>query len=109
MKSCFWDNVFSVLNKLDKSQIWLSNESGVGNTLINSGIARSSSPWVDTAVKIAKTLGTSVEFLVTGQDVLDDDQRALLRAFNRLNPEGKKAALVTVEGLFSGYPFVYNA
>jgi transcriptional regulator with XRE-family HTH domain len=38
------------------------------------------SPSVETAVKIAKALGVSVEFLVTGEDVIKDRPLSSLRA-----------------------------
>jgi transcriptional regulator with XRE-family HTH domain len=64
MKSKFWENVSGYINEPGKSQKWLSSVSNVGKTVINSGIARKSSPSVDYAYAIAKALGVTVEELV---------------------------------------------
>jgi hypothetical protein len=67
MASKFWDNVRSRLSTLKKTQKWLGNVSGVGRTVINSGISRLSSPTVDNAYFISKVLNTSIEELVDGE------------------------------------------
>jgi transcriptional regulator with XRE-family HTH domain len=63
-------------------------------------------PYADVAVKIAKILGVSVEYLITGKDGLSDEERELLGAYNLLNDDGKVAALATVKGLVITYPIV---
>jgi transcriptional regulator with XRE-family HTH domain len=68
MKSVFWDNVFTRLGRFERSQKWLSEASGVGKTVINSGIARKSSPTVDHAYAIAKVFDVSIEELLDGEN-----------------------------------------
>jgi hypothetical protein len=67
MKSVFWYNVFRRLGKLEKSQKWLSETSGIGKTVINSGIARDSCPTIDNAYAIAKAFNATMEELVAGE------------------------------------------
>jgi SOS-response transcriptional repressor LexA len=66
MVSKYWENVFNRLGKLDKSQVWLASVSKVGKTVINSGIARKSSPQVDHAYAIAKAFSVTIEELLDG-------------------------------------------
>ena len=67
MQSVFWDNVRKRIKDKKEGQKWLSEASGVGRTVINSGIARSSSPSIDNAYRVAKALETTVEELVDGE------------------------------------------
>jgi hypothetical protein len=67
MGSKFWNTVRIKLNDLNETQKWLSIQSGVGHTVINSGISRASSPSVDNAYAIACVLRTSIEELVEGE------------------------------------------
>jgi len=64
MQSEFWNNVRKQIKVKKDGQKWLSEASKVGRTVINSGIARLSSPSVDNAYKVAKALETTVEELV---------------------------------------------
>jgi ribosome-binding protein aMBF1 (putative translation factor) len=100
MKSKFWENVFIHINEPGKSQKWLANVSNVGKTVINSGIARKSSPSVDYAYAIAKALCVTVEELVDG-----DAGEQYLRGYIRekgwgFSPPGRIADIVeAVQGL----------
>lgn len=67
MKSVFWDNVLLRLGKAEKSQKWLASLSGVGKTVINSGISRKSTPSADNAYSIAKVFSVSIEELLDGE------------------------------------------
>jgi len=64
MTSLFWTNVSARLESLGKSQTWLAEESNVGKTVINSGIARKSSPTADNAYAIARVFEVSIEELL---------------------------------------------
>jgi DNA-binding XRE family transcriptional regulator len=70
MTSLFWINVSARLNNLGKSQKWLAEMSNVGKTVINSGIARKSSPSADNAYAIACVFEVSIE------ELLDNDAGA---------------------------------
>jgi len=65
--------------------------------------ARSNMPAADIAVKIARILGVSVEYLVTGeensppQDYLGTEIRSLIKKYKKLKTEDRKLVQVLVE------------
>ena len=78
MYSKFWDNVRGKLKRKKDGQKWLAQESGVGRTAINNGIAKlnkpepegrevKNSPSVDNSYAIAKALAVTIEELVDGE------------------------------------------
>ena len=66
--SDFWKRVDEELDFLGITRTYLANKCNFSLTNIGQGIKLGSVPAADTAVKIAKVLNVSVEYLVTGQD-----------------------------------------
>ena len=66
--SNFWERVDEELEYKGMNRKSLATEVGFYLGNIGKGIQLGSSPSADTAVKIAKILNVSVEYLVTGQD-----------------------------------------
>lgn len=66
--SNFWERVDEELEYKGMNRKSLATEAGFNLGNIGKGIQLGSSPSADTAVKIAKVLNVSVEYLVTGQD-----------------------------------------
>lgn len=66
--SDFWKRVDDELEYLGINRTYLANKCGFSLTNIGQGIKLGSTPSADTAVKIAKVLNVSVEYLVTGHD-----------------------------------------
>ncbi len=66
--SNFWQRVDEELEYLGKNRTYLASKCGFSLTNIGLGIKRGSTPSADTAVKIANTLGVSVEYLVMGEE-----------------------------------------
>lgn len=66
--SNFWERVDEELEYKGLNRKTLATEVGFNLGNIGKGIQLGSSPSADTAVKIAKVLNVSVEYLVTGQD-----------------------------------------
>lgn len=64
----FWDNVVIELNYLGMTNKSLAEKCGFDASNIGRGIKLGSAPSVETAVKIAKELNVSVEYLVTGNE-----------------------------------------
>ena len=64
--SDFWRRVDEELDYLGKNRTFLANKCGFSLTNIGLGIKRGSIPSADTAVKIARILGVTVEYLVNG-------------------------------------------
>jgi transcriptional regulator with XRE-family HTH domain len=69
---------------------------------------RKNFPRADEAVKIAESLHTSVEYLVTGRDEThapcSPEALEIALAADKLNNEGKRIALTVIKGLGSQYP-----
>jgi transcriptional regulator with XRE-family HTH domain len=86
----FKENLKSQLLYSDMLVKELSALSGVNKHALDNYLnTHNSIPLADTAVKIAKALGVSVEYLVTGQDPACHDQM-----FLRLTPEAKLIAQI---------------
>lgn len=64
----FWDNVLIELDYLGMTNKALAEKCGFDASNIGRGIKLGSAPSVETAVKIAKELNVTVEYLVTGSD-----------------------------------------
>ena len=64
----FWDNVVLELDYLGMTNKALAESVGIAASNIGKGIRLGSSPSAETAVKIAKVLGVSVEYLVNGTE-----------------------------------------
>lgn len=64
----FWNNVLIELDYLGMTNKTLAEKCGFDASNIGRGLRLGSSPSVETAVKIAKELNVSVEYLVTGTD-----------------------------------------
>lgn len=81
----FWENVVSELEykNIDRKELALKASFNVSN--ISKGIRENNIPSADTAVKIAKALGTSVEYLVTGiqSENNDDESRKAFEQFQK--------------------------
>ncbi len=70
----FWDNVLAELDYRGMTNKALAEKAGFDASNIGRGIRLKSSPSADTAVKIAKILNVSVEYLVTGTDSKISDE-----------------------------------
>ncbi|MCR5622952.1 MAG: helix-turn-helix domain-containing protein [Treponema sp.] len=64
----FWDNVLVELDYLGMTNKALAEKAGFDASNIGRGIKLGSAPSVETAVKIARVLNVSVEYLVNGTD-----------------------------------------
>lgn len=88
----FWDNVAVELEYLGMTNKALAEKVGITASNIGKGQKQGSSPSAETAVKIAKVLGVSVEYLVTGSSPSDRNthgaeneiQSHLLRKYHSL-------------------------
>ena len=64
---------------------------------------RGSLPRTEESVKIAKALGTTVEYLVDGTHPSQGEQNLII-AYNKLNDVGKQAAVGAVKALYTVFP-----
>lgn len=70
----FWDRVNNLIHLSHKTQRGLALECGFTERRIESLSSASRSPDVIEAVLIAEQLGTTVEYLVTGENPVDNSQ-----------------------------------
>ena len=102
----FWDIVDEELKYKGMTRKALASEAGFNLGNVGKGIKRGSSPSADTAVKIAKVLGVTVEYLVSGSDSPDAKAsqkklneelelfrkyRPLVEKINNLSPKAQEA------------------
>lgn len=81
----FWNNVLLELDYLGMTNKTLAEKCGFDASNIGRGIRLGSSPSVETAVKIAKVLNVSVEYLANGNDYSPQDATSVedLRLFHK--------------------------
>ena len=88
----FWERVDDLLDRNDINKKTLAYEAGFDASNITKGIKNNNVPSVETAVKIAKVLGVSVEYLVNGtettkspsQKEIEQNQLRLYRKYHNL-------------------------
>lgn len=64
----FWDRVEELIEKQGKNKKELAVAAGIDPSTISKGLQNKSAPSADKAVIIAQYLGTTVEYLVTGNN-----------------------------------------
>lgn len=64
----FWSNVKKLIKEQNTTQEWVANTSGISFRTFQNWVTRKRLPDADEAFKIASSLKTSVEFLVTGAE-----------------------------------------
>lgn len=69
----FWDNVEKLRREQNSSYRWLAQKMGVSETTVSSMRRANTEPRATEALKIARALETSVEFLVNGKTESEDD------------------------------------
>jgi DNA-binding XRE family transcriptional regulator len=84
MNEKFWDRIKRLLGAMNKPDIWLIKNAGLGKTAIINGQKKQTSPSVDIAYRCAKVLQTTVEELVDGESgaeyvrkIVRNDPRAI--------------------------------
>ena len=75
MYSLFWDRVDTERERLNLSRKQLASITGISKNTIETWVARLSVPSGDKCLMIAKALGVTIEYLLTGEelDLQDDD------------------------------------
>ncbi len=66
MDNTFWGRVLYILDSKDISRKEFATAVGISYSSIHNGSERNSIPSADVALRIAETLGTSIEYLVYG-------------------------------------------
>jgi transcriptional regulator with XRE-family HTH domain len=110
MDVCFWESVRIILNEEGKTQKQLAIDSGVKRGAINRGLSKLarhiiSNPGADDAVKIARALGVTVEYLVTGTnpDGTPPEVLSIARKIAVLDHADQEDVVVLVENKLKRY------
>jgi SOS-response transcriptional repressor LexA len=104
----FWDRVNELITKENTSYSYIAGKIGKSESTV-SGWHRTEKkkiPEADLVVTMAQILHTTVEYLVTGKPPADmpEEIMAIVREAQKLNKEGKRAALGAIQGLQALYP-----
>jgi transcriptional regulator with XRE-family HTH domain len=102
----YWERVTKIIADQNTKQSWLAEKAGILQQTLSQWIIKGRLPNVKEGQKIAETLETTVEYLVTGQPPagLSIEAMEIAQKFSNLSPSGQKAAQSMMEGLLQDYP-----
>lgn len=96
----------SLLDSRHKKPIDVSRATGISPSTFSDWKTGKSTPNAEKLVKIARYLGTTVEYLVTGETseplpsaILSEEEEGLLAAYRSLNATGKEKATEYIRDL----------
>ena len=91
----------------------VAKDCGFSNVTLSDWKNKGSTPRADKLLKIARYLGTTIEYLITGETseplpsvILSDDEDSLLASFRALNKEGRKKAAEYVSDLAGNEKYI---
>ena len=87
----FWNRVKELIKQNKLTQDLVAQECGVTINVMKSWIFNDRLPDAAQAIRIAKTLNTSVDYLVNGQSVSDMDFK-VINTFNNIPEQNKDLA-----------------
>lgn len=94
----------------------VTEATGISSTVFSEWKSGKSQPKVDKLVKIARYLGTTVEYLVTGEAseplpsvILSEEEEGLLAAYRSLNDTGKNKAAEYIRDLSENERYVNDS
>lgn len=102
----FWERVCEIMEKQDINKKTLATEAGFDPSNITKGVKNNNCPSAETAVKIARKLGVSVEYLITGNSeeaktsrdmFLYKKYQAVIELFESLPTQKQKTAIKIIE------------
>ena len=104
----FWKKVDEELSFLGKSRKELANAMGFDAAIISFGIKRNSVPAADTALKVARFLGVSIDYLLdmndeTSQKLLNPQISEIENRLRRFSQNDLNAILTVVNAINEKY------
>lgn len=100
------DRIFSLLDKTDMEQQVFAAEVGVSDDTASNWRRRKSASYAKYLPQIAEVLGTTVEYLLTGEqnnspatETRSEAEKEALELFSRLTPEEQRVLLAQMRGL----------
>lgn len=106
----FWQNVETEREYQGMSRKELASDAEITYASIGIGLERNSVPAADTALRIAKTLNVSIEYLVTGKNQKEDGKSPsssetvrkyykTIRELESMNDETRKSIIKMIENV----------
>jgi transcriptional regulator with XRE-family HTH domain len=94
----FWSRLKNEIKAKNTTQEWIAGKIGVPLSTFRKWMTRKTYPNLREGTEIAKLLGVSAEYLVTGitPENLNDTEQRLIRAYRRLSSADKENALLAV-------------
>ena len=96
----FWMRLKNEIKAKNTTQEWIAGKIGVPLSTFRKWMTRKTYPNLKEGIEIAKLLGVSAEYLVTGTepngDILDNSERKLVNAYRKLIPADQENALLAV-------------
>lgn len=71
----FWRRVKMLIKQNNTKQEWLAEKTGIKYQTLRSMISKNTFPKADDAVRMAKSLGTTAEYLVNGYDKTESEMQ----------------------------------
>jgi len=95
----FWIRLKSEIRAKNTTQEWIAGQIGVPFGTFKKWMTRKTYPNIKEGIEIAKLLGISVDYLVTGTDPreLNDIELKLITAYRKLSPADKENTLLAVK------------
>jgi len=94
----FWSRLKNEIKAKNTTQEWIAGQIGVPFGTFKKWLIRKTYPNLKEGAEIAKLLGVSAEYLVTGTEPegLDKSERELILAYRKLNSADKENTLLAV-------------
>jgi len=94
----FWSRLKNEIKAKNTTQEWIAGKIGVPLSTFRKWMTRKTYPNIKEGTEIAKLLGVSAEYLVTGitPENLNDTEQRLIRAYRRLSSADRENTLLAV-------------
>jgi transcriptional regulator with XRE-family HTH domain len=94
----FWMRLKNEIKAKNTTQEWIAEQIGVPFGTFRKWMTRKTYPNLKEGTEIAKLLGVSAEYLVTGTESegLDNSERKLINAYRKLSSTDKENTLLAV-------------
>jgi transcriptional regulator with XRE-family HTH domain len=96
----FWMRLKSEIRAKNTTQEWIAGKIGVPLSTFRKWMTRKTYPNLEEGTKIAKLLGVTAEYLVTGTepsgDILDNTEQKLINAYRKLSSTDKENVVLAV-------------
>ena len=94
----FWTRLKGEIKAKNTTQEWISGRIGVPFGTFRKWMTRKTYPNLEEGQEIAKLLGTSVDYLLTGveSEELSDEERDLVRAYRKLSLADRENVMMAI-------------